>query len=120
MCRVNELSKGDTVLFPSHSLLGSSAVTCENGKGAQANNHLFALNYHLEILFIYQCGGVFPHQTQLELEFCNSVWKQGIHVLKMLDLVALSSKKDGILVEKYLLSVAFQKHSSLKFLCTPM
>lgn len=64
--------------------------------------------------------GVFPHQTQLELEFCNSVWKQGIHVLKMLHLVALCSKRDDILVEKYLLSVTFQKHSSLKFLCPPM
>lgn len=54
MCKVNELPKGDTVLFPNNSVLGSSVVSCENGLCAQANNHFITLNCHLEIVLIYQ------------------------------------------------------------------
>lgn len=113
------LQKRDTVLLPNRSVLGSSVVTRENCQRAQANNHFFTLNCHLDILLIYRVWGVSPPSGTVATLILQFTIETMHPYLKMLDLVVLHSKTDDILVEKRLLSVTFQKHSRLNSFPVP-
>lgn len=108
MCKVNKLEKRSAVLFASCSIIWISVVKV-NDMIRQMITFYFELPYKNSINLL--SGRFLPSSDMvatLIVRQCNSLRKQSIHILQILNLVSSDSKRD-VLLEKDLSHVNFQK-----------